>query len=78
MVVLDQNCRILAFSIVQGGVGIYEVQKLGRWKSITMVQRDAHHYPESLRSAIAVMDNSRGSIYHNRQKKRVTNHFYGL
>ena len=47
-----------ATRLVQGGVGIYEVQKLGRWKSITMVQRYAHHYSESLRSAIEVMDAS--------------------
>lgn len=45
-----------ATRLVQNGVGIYEVQKLGRWKSITMVQRYAHHYPESLRAAIEVMD----------------------
>jgi len=64
-----------ATRLVQGGVGIYEVQKLGRWKSITMVQRYAHHYPESLRSAIEVMDNSRKSFITNlsqQPKKRVT------
>jgi integrase len=46
-----------ATRLIQCGVGIYEVQKLGRWKSVSMVQRYAHHYPESLRSAIEVMDN---------------------
>jgi integrase len=54
-----------ATRLVQGGVGIYEVQKLGRWKSITMVQRYAHHYPESLRSAIEVMDNCRKPVITN-------------
>jgi integrase len=34
---------------VQAGADIYTVQKLGRWKTISMVMRYAHHYPESLR-----------------------------
>ena len=45
-----------ATRLIQCGVGRYEVQKLGRWKSVSMVQRYAHHYPESLRAAIEVMD----------------------
>ena len=45
-----------ATRLVQQGVGIYEVQKLGRWKNTSMVMRYAHHYPESLRSSIEVMD----------------------
>ena len=45
-----------ATRLVQRGVGIYEVQKLGRWKNTSMVMRYAHHYPESLRSSIEVMD----------------------
>jgi len=45
-----------ATRLVQRGVGIYEVQKLGRWKSTSMVMRYAHHHPESLRSSIEVMD----------------------
>jgi integrase len=47
-----------ATRLVQRGVGIYEVQKLGRWKNTSMVMRYAHHYPESLRSSIEVMDNN--------------------
>ncbi|MDR4510025.1 MAG: tyrosine-type recombinase/integrase [Candidatus Brocadiaceae bacterium] len=35
--------------MVRNGVDIYTVQRLGRWKSITMVMRYAHHYVESLR-----------------------------
>ncbi len=54
-----------ATRLVQGGVGIYEVQKLGRWKSVTMVQRYAHHYPESLRPAIEVMDGIKKPIITN-------------
>ena len=45
-----------ATRLVQGGVDIYTVQKLGRWKTISMVMRYAHHYPESLRSGIEVLD----------------------
>ena len=45
-----------ATRLVQAGVDIYKVQKLGRWKSISMVMRYAHHYPESLRSGIEVLD----------------------
>lgn len=62
-----------ATRLIQGGVGIYEVQKLGRWKSVTMVQRYAHHYPESLRSAIEVMDHIKQpviTILSQSQKKR--------
>lgn len=45
-----------ATRLIQNGVDLYTLQKLGRWKTVTMVQRYAHHYPESLRSAIEVMD----------------------
>ncbi|MCX5858035.1 MAG: tyrosine-type recombinase/integrase [Deltaproteobacteria bacterium] len=45
-----------ATRLVQGGVGIYEVQRLGRWRNVSMVMRYAHHHSESLRSSIEVMD----------------------
>ncbi len=45
-----------ATRLVQSGVGIYEVQRLGRWKNGTMVMRYAHHNPESLRPSIEIMD----------------------
>lgn len=45
-----------ATRLVQAGVDIYTVQKLGRWKTITMVMRYAHHYPESLRPGVEVLD----------------------
>ncbi len=45
-----------ATRLVQAGVDIYTVQKLGRWKSIEMVMRYAHHYPESLRRGTEVLD----------------------
>ncbi len=45
-----------ATRLVQSGVDIYTVQKLGRWKTISMVMRYAHHYPESLRSGVEALD----------------------
>jgi integrase len=50
-----------ASRLVQHGVDIYAVQKLGRWKTISMVLRYAHHYSESLRPGIDTLD----KIYHN-------------
>jgi len=48
-----------ATRLVQAGKDIYTVQKLGRWKTISMVTRYAHHYPESLRSGIEALDKLR-------------------
>jgi len=45
-----------ATRLVQAGAGIYEVQRLGRWKNASMVMRYAHHNPESLRSSIEILD----------------------
>lgn len=45
-----------ATRLVQAGVDLYVVQKLGRWKNIAMLQRYAHHYPESLRPGVEVLD----------------------
>jgi len=55
----DATRHTFATRLVQGGVDIYTVQKLGRWKTISMVQRYAHHYPESLRPSIEVLDRMR-------------------
>jgi integrase len=41
-----------ATRLIRNGVDLYTVQKLGRWKTVMMVQRYAHHHPESLRAAI--------------------------
>jgi integrase len=54
-----------ATRLVQAGVDLYTVQKLGRWKETKMVQRYAHHYPESLRRGIEVLDNVRKKISTN-------------
>jgi integrase len=45
-----------ATRLVQAGVDLYTVQKLGRWKNTSMVMRYAHHYPESLRPGVEVLD----------------------
>ena len=45
-----------ATRLIQNGVDIYTIQRLGRWKSIQMVLRYAHHHAESLRSGVEVLD----------------------
>ena len=48
-----------ATRLIQAGVDVYRVQKLGRWKMISMVLRYAHHQPESLRGGAEVLDRLR-------------------
>ena len=45
-----------ATRLVQKGADLYKVQKLGRWKTLSMVTRYGHHNAESLRSVIEIMD----------------------
>ncbi|TKS62125.1 MAG: integrase [Nitrospira sp.] len=45
-----------ATRLVQAGVDLYTVQKLGRWKTLSMVMRYAHHHSESLRAGAEVLD----------------------
>ncbi len=45
-----------ATRLVQAGVDIYKVQRLLGHKSLAMTQRYAHHYPESLRDGVEVLD----------------------
>jgi integrase len=45
-----------ATRLAQAGVDLYTIQKLGRWKSISMVTRYAHHCPESLRTGVEALD----------------------
>ncbi len=45
-----------ATRLVQNGVDVYKVKELLGHKTIAMTMRYAHHYPESLRSGIAVLD----------------------
>jgi integrase len=45
--------------MVQAGVDLYKVQRLLGHKSPVMTQRYAHHYPESLRDGVEVLDRKR-------------------
>ena len=52
-----------ATRLVQQGVDLYTVQKLGRWKTLSMVTRYAHHNTESLRKGIQSIDAEGGKIF---------------
>ena len=70
-----------ATRLIQNGVDLFTVQKLGRWKNTSMVMRYAHHYPESLRAGIEVMDSLAPSIITNvsqLRKKGSQIAFHGL
>ena len=54
-----------ATRLVQNGVDLFTVQKLGRWKNTSMVMRYAHHCVESLRAGIEVMDTLKPSVITN-------------
>jgi integrase len=45
-----------ATRLVQNGVDLYKVKELLGHKTITMTMRYAHHYPESLRTSVEVLD----------------------
>jgi integrase len=45
-----------ATRLVQSGVDLYAVLKLGRWRNTSMIMRYAHHYSESLRPSIEAID----------------------
>jgi len=64
-----------ATRLVQNGVDLYAVQKLGRWKHTSMIMRYAHHNPESLRPGVETMDRKQDTretyhTYHNCPQKR--------
>lgn len=48
-----------ATRLAQAGVDLYKIQKLGRWKQISMISRYAHHCPESLREGVEILDEIR-------------------
>ena len=45
-----------ATRLVHGGVDLYTVQRLGRWRSLSMVMRYAHHSVESLRTGMEAVN----------------------
>ena len=49
-----------ATRLVQNGVDIYKIKELLGHKTIAVTMRYAHHYPESLRSSVELLD-----IYYN-------------
>jgi integrase len=49
-----------ATRIVQAGVDLYKVQRLLGHKSPIMTQRYAHHFPESLRDGVEILDRKSG------------------
>jgi site-specific recombinase XerD len=51
-----------ATRLVQSGVDLYKVKELLGHKSFTMTMRYAHHYPESLRSSVEVLDDCYKSV----------------
>ena len=48
-----------ATRLIQAGINVYTVQKLGRWKMISMVLRYAHHQPEEFARGAEVLDRLR-------------------
>ncbi len=48
-----------ATQLVQAGVELDKVQRLLGHTSPIITQRDAHHYPESLRDGVEILDRSR-------------------
>ena len=45
-----------ATRLVQSGKDLYKIQRLLGHKTPSMTQRYAHHYPESLRDAVEILD----------------------
>jgi integrase len=51
-----------ATRLIQSGVDLYKVQRLLGHKSPLMTQRYAHHYPESLRQGVEILDGAKTFI----------------
>lgn len=57
------DCRhTFATRLVQNGVDLYKVKELLGHKTLAMTMRYAHHYPESLRSSVELLDNCYKSV----------------
>lgn len=51
------DCRhTFATRLVQNGVDLYKVKVLLGHKTLSVTMRYAHHYPESLRSSVEMLD----------------------
>ena len=53
-----------ATRLIQAGINVYTVQKLGRWKMISMVLRYAHHQPEEFARGCGGARSSAARKYH--------------
>ena len=49
-----------AMKLVQNGIDLHKVQQLLGHKSPIMTQRYAHHFPESLRNGVEILNRVRG------------------
>jgi integrase len=60
-----------ATRLAQAGVDIYKIAKLLGHKDIRMTQRYAHHYPESLRDGVEVLDRKKiiTNLSHSKKKE---------
>ena len=57
------DCRhTFATKLVQKGCDLYRVKELLGHKTISMTMRYAHHYPESLRSSVELLDKCDKSV----------------
>jgi len=64
-----------ATRLVQNGVDLYTVQKLGRWKHTAMVGRYAHHFTESLRPGIEAIDEAKNeNVTYLAQPQKIRGH----
>lgn len=65
-----------ATRLVQAGVGIYEVQRLGRWRNVS----NGHEICPPSYGKSSIVDRGHGpfseGFYHNHKKRGVTGRFY--
>jgi len=59
----DATRHTFASRACQGGVDLYALAKLGRWKSLQMVQRYAHHNTSSLMPGIKILNEQRRTCH---------------
>lgn len=59
-----------ATRLVQAGVDLYKVSKLLGHKDISTTQRYAHHYPESLRDGVEILDNMSNTLGRGEGKRK--------